>query len=123
MLCQKPGPELSASLSESYQDSGYDERFVCQRLWDINIQTGGVHGQGVVRVPDPDLKGKTTQEDVMSYSWVIDFFFFTAVVGYPACMLHKYLCENINTVGLFYGQRSQGCFSVHILQYLYKHDF
>lgn len=40
---------------ETHQNSGDNERLVRQRLGDINVQAGGVHCQGVVGIPDPDL--------------------------------------------------------------------
>lgn len=109
---QQRDPELChrrLAAPEPYQDGGDDECFVCQCLRDINIQTGGVHRQSVVRVPDPNLTAKTTQEDVMNWiNTALIFFFFlvffciTAVVGYTACALHDYLCECIINVGCIF---------------------
>lgn len=50
-----------------YQYGGNNECLVCQGLWDINIQTCGVHCQGVVGVPDPNLTEKRMQEKINDY--------------------------------------------------------
>ena len=53
-----------------YQYSGDNERLVCQRLWDIDVQAGGVHCQGVVGVPDPNLAEKENQHKIKAHWWI-----------------------------------------------------
>lgn len=42
----------------SHQYGGDDEALVSQSLRDVDVQTGGVHQQSVIRVPDPNLTQK-----------------------------------------------------------------
>lgn len=72
-----------------YQDGGDDEGLVCKRLGDINIQTGGIHGQRVVGVPDSDLKEENTREKYVAA---------VAAVAGVICCFTGYCCGRIRTI-------------------------
>lgn len=69
-IAARPAPGVTAA----HQYCGDDERLVGQRLRDVNVQTGGIHCQGVIGVPDPDLRESTEEKVrrgiIKGYWWI-----------------------------------------------------
>lgn len=93
-----------------YQNCGDSEGLVCQSLWDINIQAGGVHCQSVVGVPDSNLMENTKQGKINNYYRINNVpLSFASLVCILWCYMFKFISQDINPDGVFYNANTITC--------------
>lgn len=90
-----------------HQYGGDDEALVSQSLRDVDVQTGGVHQQSVIRVPDPNLTQRLLRNEAIKTKMVALFKMCVRVYVY------LYNVKTITTVDV-YGMSPFRCVRINV---------